>query len=229
MITIDYFSDVLCIWAYGGQIRLAELQREFGDRIRVRHRFMRLFADTATKVGEGWKDEGGYEGFGRHAQEVCAQWPHTRLHPDVWTRCRPSSAETAHVFLRAAGLCLGIDADDTVDDEARARFDDLIVRTRCAFFERALDISHLDVLVGLLGPAGIAADAVRAKIDNGEAYAALHRDAEAMKTYGVLGSPTYVFNEGRQLLYGNVGYRIVEANVRELLEHGHVAGAPSWC
>jgi hypothetical protein len=36
-----------------------------------------------------------------------------------------------------------------------------------------------------------------------------------------------LFNEGRQRLTGNVGYRIIEANIRELLE-----GAPgqlSWC
>ena len=34
MITIDYFSDVLCIWAYGGQIRLETLI-EPDDRDRV--------------------------------------------------------------------------------------------------------------------------------------------------------------------------------------------------
>jgi len=81
----------------------------------------------------------------------------------------------------------------------------------------------------LLAPTGIDADAVRARIDSGEAYAALHRDAELMKSYGVLGSPTYVFNEGRQLLYGNVGYRIIEANLRELSSAHPVEGEPSWC
>jgi predicted DsbA family dithiol-disulfide isomerase len=50
-----------------------------------------------------------------------------------------------------------------------------------------------------------------------------------MKVYGVQGSPTYVFNDGRQLLYGNVGYRIIEANVRELLSAPPAEGAPSWC
>ena len=28
MITIDYFSDLLCVWAYGGQVRLDALQRD---------------------------------------------------------------------------------------------------------------------------------------------------------------------------------------------------------
>jgi hypothetical protein len=34
-------------------------------------------------------------------------------------------------------------------------------------------------------------------------------------------------NEGRQRLNGNVGYRVLEANIRELLNHP--AGEQSWC
>lgn len=230
MITIDYFSDLLCVWAYGGQVRLDQLQREFGTQILVRQRFMSLFADTSTRIGEGWKDQDGFAGFGRHMQEVCAQWEHTRLHPAVWDECRPTSCVTAHVFLKAAGLCLGVDRDDVEpDSEVRRQYDALVRLTRCAFFERALDISSLPVLFGLLPTTVLQPDAVRARIENGEAYAALQRDAELMKTHGVLGSPTFVFNEGRQLLYGNVGYRIIEANIRELLTAGHLPGEPSWC
>jgi hypothetical protein len=41
------------------------------------------------------------------------------------------------------------------------------------------------------------------------------------------GSPSFILNEGRQKLFGNVGYRIIEANVAELLENqGNQA---SWC
>ena len=42
---------------------------------------------------------------------------------------------------------------------------------------------------------------------------------EAQPKYQIPGSPTLVFNEGRPLLYGNVGYRIVESDVRELLRN----------
>jgi len=68
-----------------------------------------------------------------------------------------------------------------------------------------------------------------AEIESGAAFAALHRDEQLARTHGVLGSPTYVFNEGRQLLYGNVGYRIIAANLRELLSSKHPEGEPSWC
>ena len=86
-----------------------------------------------------------------------------------------------------------------------------------------------DVLQQLLTTDDPPFDAIRERIEDGEAYAALHHDAELMKTYGVLGSPTYVFNEGRQLLYGNVGYRIIDANLRELLSTPTGNGQPSWC
>jgi len=47
------------------------------------------------------------------------------------------------------------------------------------------------------------------------------------RTHSIQASPTLLFNEGRQRLSGNVGYRITEANIRDLIE-----GAPgqlSWC
>jgi predicted DsbA family dithiol-disulfide isomerase len=232
MITIDYFTDSLCIWAYGGQIRLDTLQRAFPGRLLVRQRFISLFADTATRIGEGWRDQGGFEGFGRHMHEVCGQWEHTRLADDVWTVCRPRSCTTAHVFLKAVGLSLGLEQEETRDHESRRRqFDALVNRVREAFFEQARDIGEMAVLRELLQASGLQIDAraVMARIDNGEAYAALHRDQELAKAYGVLGSPTFVFNEGRQLLYGNVGYRIIEANVQELLTAHPVSGEPSWC
>ena len=50
-----------------------------------------------------------------------------------------------------------------------------------------------------------------------------HRDR-----FKIEGSPTFVLNEGRQKLYGNVGYRVIEANIRELLRTP-TAGEMSWC
>lgn len=230
MITIDYFSDVLCVWAYGGQIRLDELQREFAGEILVRQRFVPLFADTQTRIGEGWKDKDGFEGFARQMHEVCERWEHTRLHRGVWTDCRPTSCTTSHVFLKAVSLRLGLErADEDPNPEARGVMDKLVAQTRTAFFERAKDISSLPVLLEQLGDTGVPVASVMEMIENGEAYAALHRDEQLAKSYGVLGSPTYVFNDGRQLLYGNVGYRIIASNLRELMSSKHVEGEPSWC
>jgi predicted DsbA family dithiol-disulfide isomerase len=65
-------------------------------------------------------------------------------------------------------------------------------------------------------------------IDSGVAHADLEADHRDQQTLMVQGSPTYILNEGRQKLYGNVGYGVIEANIKELL-HSPLAGAASWC
>jgi hypothetical protein len=52
-------------------------------------------------------------------------------------------------------------------------------------------------------------------------------DYEAAKKLGLKGSPSLVMNSGRQLLYGNVGYRIINANVKELLKRPD--SEANWC
>jgi hypothetical protein len=44
----------------------------------------------------------------------------------------------------------------------------------------------------------------------------------------VKGSLMMILNEGRQKLFGNVGYRIIEANIHELLREPNPDQA-SWC
>ena len=68
---------------------------------------------------------------------------------------------------------------------------------------------------------------IEEQLTNGEAMAALCSDLELRDTHRLEGSPTYLLNSGRQKLYGNVGYRIIEANVLELLEQPQ--GQASWC
>jgi predicted DsbA family dithiol-disulfide isomerase len=74
---------------------------------------------------------------------------------------------------------------------------------------------------------GIERTNLKQAIDDGRAIAALSADMRSAADQGVKGSPTWVLNEGRQVLYGNIGYRILSANIEELLKHpGNEA---SWC
>ena len=68
---------------------------------------------------------------------------------------------------------------------------------------------------------------LRGEMDEGRAFAALFADAELQKQHLIQGSPTFLLNEGRQKLYGNVGYRIIRANLEELLEGPE--DLASWC
>jgi len=74
---------------------------------------------------------------------------------------------------------------------------------------------------------GLPIAAVEAQLRSGRAHAALSADLEKVHEFSVQVSPTLIFNEGRQRLHGNVGYRVIEANVRELLHHP--PDELSWC
>ena len=98
---------------------------------------------------------------------------------------------------------------------------------RQAFFCEARDISHRDVLLEIAEQAQLNLTPLQQALADGSAMAGLSDDLRSAGEQGVKGSPTWVLNEGRQVLYGNVGYRVMEANVTELLENPE--DRASWC
>lgn len=230
-VTIEYFSDVLCIWAYGGQIRVDELRRQFPHQVTFTYRFLPLFGDTAHRIGEGWAERGGFAGFGDHVREVAGEWDHVTVHPDVWSETGPASSTSPHLFLKALQLLETngeLTAESVPDFEGRSRFEQAIWEMRRRFFAGAEDIGRRDVQAAVAADLDLPADRIAELRDCGKAHAALHADLEARDRYAVPGSPTLILNGGRQRLFGNVGYRIMEANVRELL-HNPYSGEASWC
>lgn len=53
-IVIDYYSDVLCVWAWIAQPRLEELKRQWGSDIIIRHRYVDIFGDSHGKIQKQW-------------------------------------------------------------------------------------------------------------------------------------------------------------------------------
>jgi len=229
-IQISYVSDVLCIWAYVAEARLDQLRKEFGSSIDMEFRFIPIFGATRYRIGEGWKDRGGYVGFGEHVREVARGFPHVSVSERVWSDVAPTTSSTAHEMLCAARLLVDEGVIDTARrDElgGRTLFEEATWQVRSAFFEHARDVSDRDVLLDVLGGAGISSAAIEAKLKSGEAMAEACRDIELRDQLKIEGSPTYYLNQGRQKLYGNVGYRVVSANLRELLEQP--GDQASWC
>jgi predicted DsbA family dithiol-disulfide isomerase len=99
---------------------------------------------------------------------------------------------------------------------------------REAFFVEGRDIARHDVQCAVCEAAGASVTAIKGYLDTGRAHAALSADYKEADTLGVKGSPTMILNQGRQKLYGNVGYRIIEANIQELLREPNPDQA-SWC
>lgn len=229
-VRLAYFSDVLCVWAYVSQVRLDELRRTFGDRIELRCHYLPIFGCTERRVGEKWRERGGYEGYGAHVLEVCREFPHVQVHPQVWRSVRPCTSALAHAVLKAAELLARagmLPAEPQERLGGRTVCEAFAWDVRCAFFRDDRDVSSLRCLFDIAEAAGIAAEALAERLEDGSAMAEVCRDAELAEAYRIEGSPTFLLNEGRQKLYGNVGYRILEANVREVLERPH--DRASWC
>jgi predicted DsbA family dithiol-disulfide isomerase len=221
-VPIVYFSDVLCIWAYIAQLRVDEINRAFGEQVRFEKKFCSVFGATARKIPTTWKDKGGYEGFNAHLRHAAAQFPEISIDPDIWLDVRPASSTGAHLYLKAVQL------DETAGGCPSGTAQKAVWALRRAFFEDARDIARRDVQREIAAAAG--ADVIRAEalIDDGSAFAALAGDYQDAEAAGIVGSPTFVLNDGRQKLYGNVAYRVIEANVQELLRSPS-ADQASWC
>ena len=220
-VPILHFSDVLCVYAYLAQVRIDELNKTFGAQIELDFHFCQVFGDTRLKIESGWADRGGLAGYNRHVLGVASRFEHARLHPELWTKNPPTGSLSPHLFIKAVAELEALELVPRNSSEAMAW------AVRRAFFEEARDISDRAEQLRLAEAQSIERALLERVDSSGRAHAALARDLDLARKYEVSLSPTLIFNEGRQRLNGNVGFRIIEANVRELLrEPQHEA---SWC
>ncbi len=221
-IRIFYFSDVLCVWAYIAQVRLEELKVAFPEIVVIEYHFLAVFGNAREKLENGWRDRGGLTGYQNHVKGIASKFEHISVHPDVWSRV-PTSSASAHLFLNAIQLLeikgLVPESDQVLEKTAWA--------FREAFFTKLADISDRKVQFAIAEELGLDITLIQKQIDSGEAYALLSKDFDLIKEHTVTVSPTLIFNEGRQRLNGNVGYRVIEANIRELLHNP--TDEQSWC
>jgi predicted DsbA family dithiol-disulfide isomerase len=229
-VQVSYYSDVLCIWAYAAERRLQELVEAFGDQISIDNRYCSVFPDAWGKIEAKWVAKGGYGGFNRHLMEVAQQFPHIEVNERVWLDTRPRTSASAHLFLKAIEA---IEHDQHGDEPKALPYTERTsVRAawalRHAFFALARDISNWQVHKEIAEQLGIDYALVQTKIQSSEAVALLAVDYNLSQTHHVTGSPTFIMNNGRQKLFGNVGYRLLEANVHELLRNPSSEEA-SWC
>jgi predicted DsbA family dithiol-disulfide isomerase len=222
IVPITYFSDMLCIWAYIAQFRLEELKAAFGDQIRIEAKFCSVFGTSARKISAAWGDKGGYEGFNAHLRHVAGRFPEVPVSPELWLTVRPQSSAGPHLFLKAVGLQEAAGGAPAGSTEA------VTWALRRAFFESARDIGRWEIQCAVGEAAGLDLAGLQTLIRDGSAHAALACDLQDAQAMHIHGSPSFVLNEGRQTLYGNVGYRVLEANVQELLR-APSADQASWC
>lgn len=229
-VRLTYYSDILCIWAYAADRRLEEVTRTFGDQVTIDVRYCSVFPDAWGKIETSWRERGGFAGFNEHINAVAEKFPHIEVYRRLWLDVRPRTSASAHLFLKAVEL---IERGDDPEDSARVAYLDRIstgaaAALRHAFFALGRDISDWKVHNEIADQLGIDYREVDDKIRSSEAVAALAVDYNLSQRHGIEGSPTMVMNDGRQKLFGNVGYRLIEANIQELLRSPSQQEA-SWC
>jgi predicted DsbA family dithiol-disulfide isomerase len=215
-LVVDYFSDILCVWAWIAERRIEELNRHFKSKIEIRYQYIDLFGDTVNRIKTQWIDKGMYEGFSKHVAEAAAPYESAPVNSKVWHITRPTTSANAHMVLKAIEL--------TRNKQAAIEFADVL---RKSFFIEANDISKIEILFRLLKQEGINTEKIKKTLNNGTALAALMSDYQKAHEYDIKGSPSFVMNNGRQSLFGNVGYRVLQANIEELLKSSSTQA--SWC
>jgi predicted DsbA family dithiol-disulfide isomerase len=215
-LSIDYYTDVLCVWAWIAQRRIDELNKKLQSKIEINYYFMDVFGDVPTKMNTQWEKKGGYVGFAEHVQKSVSGFEDVPINSKIWTEVRPVTSANVHLIIKA--IQLTCDKNKSID---------MALKFRKAFFIDALDIGSIEVLMTIVKENGIDANKIEASLRDGSAMAGLMCDYQQSKQRHIKGSPSYVIDGGRQILYGNVGYRVLLANIEELLNNP--SGEASWC
>jgi predicted DsbA family dithiol-disulfide isomerase len=211
-VQVDHFSDVLCIWAYVAQARIDELLSTFGSDLQVDYHFISIFGDTPGKLERQWAERGGGAGYCAHVRKVAADFEHVEVHPDVWARNAPISSMPCHLFLCAVKIA------EERSGSVGGKFASACGGLREAFFRDLIDVSSRRAQFEIAEQLDLPVAAIESALNSGEAHATFAEGLRKAQGYSVHVSPSLVLDGGRQLLGGNVGYRVLEANVRELRE-----------
>jgi predicted DsbA family dithiol-disulfide isomerase len=220
-VKINYFSDVLCIWAYISNVRIEELHHSYPEEIEFSNSFFHVFGFALEKLENNWQDKGGLAAYDKHISEVAEKFEHIEVKPNVWSLTQPKSSMPAHLYLSA------IKHLERLGQLEKQSLSKAMWQFRLSFFREGMDISSFSILESIANNMHLPITEIRSTIDSGIAHAELAKDLFQAQSLNVNVSPTLIFNEGRQKLAGNVGYRVIEANIKELLNHPK--NQKSWC
>ncbi|GCF88828.1 DsbA family oxidoreductase [Shewanella sp. M-Br] len=203
---IDYYSDILCVWAWVAQQRIDELNQKLENKIYFKYHYLDVFGDVQTKIETQWKQKGQYNGFAEHVHKSASIRDDVPTNSKIWTEVRPTTSANAHLVLKAIELIY--DKNTSIN---------MALKFRSAFFIDALDIGKLEILYDLVDFYGLEQKKITSSVHDGSAIAALMSNYQKSAQQDLQGSPSYIIDEGRQIFYGNVGYRVLLANIEALL------------
>jgi predicted DsbA family dithiol-disulfide isomerase len=210
-LSFSNWSDPLCIWAFVAQDKLERLIGERGGSLHVDYRVVPVFGSVPWRFSSGpWASE-GLPGRVRATREIAHKHGHGEVDGECWMRDPPASSWSPGAAIKA--VC-ALERQGEIAEGKGGRYQ---AQLRRRFFVDNVNVARRVVQLELAEELSIPTAAIERSLDDGSALAALwedHWDKERLK---VQGSPTYVFDNGRAMLYGNFSYGMLHATVEELL------------
>jgi len=229
-ITVLYFTDLLCVWAYISQIRIEKLKKKFGSDLAVQEHFVSVFGAVDSKIKNNWSQRGGISAYSKFVHDLSFKFDHIDIHPDIWLKNTPTSSTGCHLLLKAIQILESRNELAAISQSGvgtTSAFNAVAWELRLAFFRDNADISNYRVQMNIVDSLGLPHKKIEKLVRNGSAFSALEDDLQLKEKLRISGSPSLVLNEGRQIIYGNVGYRVIEANIQELMNQPQ--NQASWC
>jgi predicted DsbA family dithiol-disulfide isomerase len=219
-VAIGYWSDPMCIWAFVAQEKLERLMRERGRCIELDYRIVPVFGSVPWRFVSGPWAKDGIEGRVAETRRIAERFGRKDVSGECWRRAAPSSS-----WAPAAA----IEAVFAAEDEG-------VVRPGCGpkyqwalrerFFVYEANVALRSVQLAVAEEMDIPRAPVEARLDDGSALARVWEDYTEKERLRIQGSPTYVFDGGRAMLYGNFEYGMLRSTVDELIRGVRPEGSP---
>ncbi len=206
-VSFSYWSDPLCIWALVSQKKLDLILGELGEHVHVQHRIVPVFGSVSWRFTKGAWAKDGVEGRVAATRRIAEQGGRTDVTGECWRKAMPASSWAPATAIKA------VFAMD--DGERLGSAYQCALRER--FFVGEANIALRSVQLEVAEALEIPREGIETRLDDGSALAAVCEDDAEKERLRIQGSPTYVFDNGRAMLYGNFDYRILHSTVEELV------------
>jgi predicted DsbA family dithiol-disulfide isomerase len=213
----SYWSDPLCIWALVAQQKLDRVLQELGAHVTVDYRIVPVFGSVPWRFAEGpWAKE-GVDGRVAVTRRIAEQGGRPDVSGGCWRCAMPATSWAPSVAIKAVFALEGGRGDEVGPVYQRA------LRER--FFVGEQNIALRKVQLEVAEEMGLPRLPIEARLDDGSALSAVCEDHAEKERLRIQGSPTYVFDGGRAMLYGNFDYGILRSTLEELVRGAGPGGS----
>jgi predicted DsbA family dithiol-disulfide isomerase len=220
VLCFTYWTDPLCIWAYVAQSKLVSIVRSSPQPLLPLHRIVCVFGDIEERFETGVWSKTGRQGRAEKTREIAESFGIDNVSGQVWVDDTPSSSWAPAMAIKAV---FAAERAGEIEEGRAAAYQ---FGVRRAFFEEDRNVAKREVQLELAEHFSVPRASLERRFEDGSAVAAVARDQDERRALGVRGSPTYVFDDAREMLYGNVPLALIEATVTALCEDGAPGRSP---